>query len=52
MQARGSGLQFRGAFNNPANYKAYFDFNGDGLINSGDNLQFRSRFNKLLSWSV
>jgi hypothetical protein len=32
--------------------KAFLDFNGDGIINSGDNLQFRNRFNKSLSWSV
>jgi hypothetical protein len=46
----GDNLSFRGAFNNPINYKAIFDVNGDGLVNSGDNLQFRSRFNSLLTW--
>jgi len=45
-------LIFRNAFNNPANYKAFLDFNGDGLINSLDNLQFRNRFNRPLKWSV
>jgi hypothetical protein len=48
----GDNLTFRGAFNNPANYKAFLDFNGDGIINTGDNLQFRSRFNKALTWRV
>jgi hypothetical protein len=28
---------FRGAFNNQATYQAFLDFNGDGIINSGDN---------------
>jgi hypothetical protein len=45
-------LTFRGAFNDPANYKAFLDFNGDGVINTGDNLQFRNRFNKALTWKV
>ena len=35
-----------------AGYKAYLDFNGDGVINTGDNLQFRTRFNKSLTWKV
>jgi hypothetical protein len=26
--------------------------NGDGIVNSGDNLQFRKRFNKALTWST
>ena len=42
----------RGAFNNPANYKPFLDFDGDQIINISDNFQFRSRFNKPLSWSV
>jgi hypothetical protein len=45
-------LAFRTAFNNAAAYKAYLDFNGDGLINSGDNLAFRTRFNKSMTWTV
>jgi hypothetical protein len=48
----GDNLQFRACFNNPANYQARFDFNGDGVINSADNLQFRNRFNRALTWSV
>jgi endonuclease/exonuclease/phosphatase family metal-dependent hydrolase len=48
----GDNLSFRGAFNNPGNYKSAFDFTGDGLINTGDNLAFRGRFNKALSWSA
>ena len=43
---------FRAAFNNAANYKSWFDFNGDGVINTADNLQFRNRFNRPLTWSV
>jgi hypothetical protein len=43
-------LLFRPTVNRPANYKAYLDFNGDGAINSFDNLQFRTRFNKALTW--
>lgn len=46
----GDNLGFRGAFNNPTNYKAFLDFTGDGTIVSGDNLQFRNRFNKPLTW--
>ena len=38
--------------NNAATYKSFLDFNGDNTINTADNLQFRSRFNKLLSWRV
>jgi hypothetical protein len=45
-------LMLRGAFNNAATYNASLDFNGDGVINSGDNLQFRKRFGKALSWRV
>jgi hypothetical protein len=33
-------------------YLAFLDFDGDGIINTGDNLQFRSRFNKSLTWRV
>jgi len=46
----GDNLQFRGVFNSAANYKAFLDFNDDGIINSFDNLQFRNRFNKTLAW--
>jgi sugar lactone lactonase YvrE len=46
----GNNLAFRTAFNNPAKYAAFLDFNGDGVINFADNLQFRSRFNKALTW--
>ena len=35
---------------NLQSYKAYFD--GNGTINDGDNLQFCSQFNKILSWIV
>ena len=42
---------FRSAFNNLANYKAYFDFDRDGTIGAADNFQFRSRFNRPLTWS-
>ena len=28
------------------------DFNGNGIVNTADNLQFRSRFNKSLTWRV
>jgi len=45
-------LRFRRAFNNNANYLPYFDFNGNGAIDSGDNLAFRTRFNKTMSWSM
>jgi hypothetical protein len=30
----------------------FLDFNGDGNINSADNLAFRGRFNKNLTWTV
>ena len=43
---------FRASFNNAANYKPFFDFDGDGLINTADNLQFRNCFNRPLTWSV
>jgi len=44
-------LAFRAAFNKPAGgYQPFLDFNGDGAINTADNLQFRSGFNKSLSW--
>ena len=33
-------------------YQPFFDINGDGIINTSDNLQFRSRFNKSLTWRV
>jgi len=45
-------LRFRQAFNNPANYSPYFDFNGNGAIDSGDNLAFRTRFNRTMTWSM
>jgi len=45
-------LRFRQAFNNDANYLPYFDFNGNGAIDSGDNLAFRTRFNKTMTWSM
>ena len=48
----GDNLALRGVFNNVANYKSYLDFNGDGFIVTGDNLQFRNRFNKALVWKV
>ena len=39
------------SFNKPVAraYLAYLDINGDGTINSGDNLQFRNGFNKALT---
>lgn len=45
-------LQFRSAFNNPAGYRPYLDFDGDGSVVSGDNLPFRLRFNKSLKWKA
>ena len=30
------------SFNNPAKYAAFLDFNGDGIINTADNLQFQT----------
>jgi len=45
-------FRFRQAFNNNANYLPYFDFNGNGAIDSGDNLAFRTRFNKTMTWSM
>ena len=45
-------FSFRSAFNSLPNYKAYFDFDGDGAIGVADNFQFRSRFNRPLIWSV
>src|SRR5882724_10233149 len=30
--------------------KPYLDFTSDGVINSADNLQFRGRFKKSLTW--
>jgi hypothetical protein len=48
----GDNLAFRRAFNNPAKYAAFLDFNGDGVIDATDNVQFRNRFNKGLTWSV
>jgi hypothetical protein len=48
----GDNLAMRSAFNKPvgAGYQAFLDFNGDGVINTIDNLQFRIRFNKALMW--
>ena len=43
---------FRSSFNRSALQRAYFDFDGNGIINIADDFQFRSRFNKPLSWSV
>ena len=45
---------FRGAFNKPAGggYLAYLDFDGNGVINTGDNFELRGRFNKALSWKA
>jgi hypothetical protein len=39
-------FDFSSAFNKPhgGGFQAYLDFDGDGAINSLDNLQFRSRF--------
>ena len=39
-------------FNRPAAYNPILDFNGDGVVNTGDNLQFRNRFNRPLTWTV
>jgi hypothetical protein len=43
-------LQYRSAFNNVPGYQSFFDFDGDGTINTGDNLEFRNRFNRPLTW--
>ncbi len=43
---------FRSAFNSSTNYRADFDFNGDGVIGIADNFQLRSNFNKALIWRV
>ena len=48
----GGPLGFRASFNTPANYRAYYDFNGDGLVETVDNLQFRNRFNRPLTWTT
>jgi hypothetical protein len=40
-------LAFRTTLNNPLAYNAALDNNGDGVINTGDNLQFRNRFNPI-----
>ena len=45
-------LVFRGTFNNDANYVSSLDFNGDLSVNSGENFQVRTRFNKPLRWKV
>ena len=49
-------LLFRPTFNTvsgaPATqYLAYFDFEGNGQINTADNFQFRSRFNNPMTWT-
>jgi len=50
----GDNLAFRAAFSKPASggYQPFLDFNGDGIINSLDNLQFRSRSSKSLTWRL
>lgn len=47
----GDNLAFRQAFNNSNRYLPYFDYLGDGVINTGDNLELRTRFGKLLRWN-
>ena len=32
--------------------ETFMDSNGDGSINSADNLAFRGRFNKSLTWTA
>ncbi len=46
----GDNFSFRGALNHPDGYRPDLDYEGDGVINTGDNLEFRSRFNKQLVW--
>jgi hypothetical protein len=48
----GDNWEFLGSKNNPGNYLAYFDFDGDGDVDNADGTQFSSRFNKPLTWSV
>jgi hypothetical protein len=48
----GDNLSFQGSLNNPGNYKAWFDFDGDGDVDSNDQTQFTNRFNKELKWAV
>ncbi len=43
---------FRSTFANSSDYRAYFDFDGDANIGVADNFQFRSRFNRPLTWSA
>lgn len=43
---------FASAFNNPNDYLAFLDFEGNGFINTTDNFQFRSRFNRPMAWTV
>jgi ELWxxDGT repeat protein len=45
-------LVLREAFNRIATYKTYLDFDGSGVINTGDNFEFRGRFNSVLNWRV
>ena len=48
----GGPLGFRASFNTPANYRPYYDVNGDGVVETTDNLQFRNRFNRPLTWTT
>ncbi len=43
---------FRSSFASVPNYQFYFDFDGDDNIGIADNFQFRSRFNRLLTWNT
>lgn len=48
-------LAFRKAFfarKGDPNYKAYFDFDGSGIISTVDNLIFRNRYTQRLTWSI
>jgi autotransporter-associated beta strand protein len=46
------GLVFNAALNNPPAYKPYLDFDGDGLINGTDNVQYQNRRNIALTWTA
>jgi hypothetical protein len=49
----GNNLAFRTAFNRPSpDYRSFRDFDGSGIINIGDNFDFRNRFNKALTWRL
>ena len=52
MVSTSDNLALRTAFNRAATYQSYLDFDGNGIINTGDNFEFRHRFNSALTWRV